>query len=200
VRVVVRAVVTAAVARVEVVRAEVRAGVTVVAGKGSARVAVKVAARAVAARAVAKEAAGGVEATAVAVKEEVRVEEARAAARAAASRAGAARAAAARVAAAWAEATRAAAAHHLLERGEHAVGALPPREIAASSDSVLNPYTISYPDRFNKEPSHALPVSSNALPAHQAVLGDRIEGLLLVGKTLSWKLSDMNLYFNTRTA
>ena len=58
--------------------------------------------------------------------------------------------------------------HHLLERGEHAVGALPPREIAASSDSVLNPYTISYPDRFNKEPSHALPVSSNALPAHQA--------------------------------
>ena len=84
--------------------------------------------------------------------------------------------------------------HHLLERGEHAVGALPPREIAASSDSVLNPYTISYPDRFNKEPSHALPVSSNALPAHQAVLGDRIEGLLLVGKTLSWKLSDMNLY------
>jgi hypothetical protein len=119
---------------------------------------------------------------------------ARAAARAAASRAGAARVAAARVAAAWAEATRAAAAHHLLERGEHAVGALPPREIAASSDSVLNPYTISYPDRFNKEPSHALPVSSNALPAHQAVLGDRIEGLLLVGKTLSWKLSDMNLY------
>ena len=148
-------------------------------GAGAARAA---AARAAAAREAAARAAAARAATV------------RAAARAAASRAGAARVAAARVAAAWAEATRAAAAHHLLERGEHAVGALPPREIAASSDSVLNPYTISYPDRFNKEPSHALPVSSNALPAHQAVLGDRIEGLLLVGKTLSWKLSDMNLY------
>ena len=42
---------------------------------------------------------------------------------------------------------------HLVERGEHAVDSH--REIAESSDSVLNPYVISYPDRFNKEPSLA---------------------------------------------